>query len=155
MLTGVDVTLSGRALLGDLLALVGGVLAAAYVTVGGALRALAPAPREMSTTAYTTICYSTCAAAAARRSAWPAGQQLTGYAGGTWLKLAALTVGAQLLGHSLFNVVLRTTSPTVVSLAILFEVPGAVLHRRDLARPAAAGRDACPACSCCWSASRW
>ena len=35
--------------------------------------------------------------------------------------------GAQLLGHSLVNVVLRTTSPTVVSLAILFEVPGAIL----------------------------
>jgi drug/metabolite transporter (DMT)-like permease len=45
----------------------------------------------------------------------------------TWLQLVALTVGAQLLGHSLVNVVLRTTSPTVVSLAILVEVPGAIL----------------------------
>ena len=35
LLTGVDFALSSRALVGDLLALVGGVLAAAYVTVGG------------------------------------------------------------------------------------------------------------------------
>jgi len=127
MLTGVDVTLSGRALLGDLLALVGGALAAAYVTVGSALRAPAPTRREqMSTTAYTTVCYSTCAVLLLGLCL-ATGQQLTGYAGGTWLQLAALTAGAQLLGHSLVNVVLRTTSATVVSLAILVEVPGAIL----------------------------
>ena len=56
-----------------------------------------------------------------------AGQPLAGYPASTWVKLAALTVGAQLLGHSLINVVLRSTSPTVVSLAILFEAPGAAL----------------------------
>ena len=35
VLTGVDLSISGRALFGDVLALVGGMLAAAYVTVGG------------------------------------------------------------------------------------------------------------------------
>lgn len=131
LLTGVDLSLSARALLGDLLATVGGALAAAYVTVGGALRAPPRAdgeqPRqEMSTTAYTTICYSTCALLLLVLCL-ATGQQLAGYAGVTWLQLAALTAGAQLLGHSLVNVVLRTTSPTVVSLAILVEVPGAIL----------------------------
>jgi drug/metabolite transporter (DMT)-like permease len=120
LLTGADVSLSGRALLGDLLAVVGGVLAAAYVTAGAAVRA------RMSTTAYTAICYSTCALLLLALCL-ASGQRLGGYDGGTWLKLVALTVGAQLLGHSLVNVVLRTTSPTVVSLAILFEVPGAGL----------------------------
>jgi drug/metabolite transporter (DMT)-like permease len=38
-----------------------------------------------------------------------------------------LTVSAQLLGHSVFNHLLATTSPTVVSLALLLEVPGASL----------------------------
>ena len=38
VLTGVDLSISGRALFGDLLALVGGMLAAAYVTVGGEVR---------------------------------------------------------------------------------------------------------------------
>jgi drug/metabolite transporter (DMT)-like permease len=54
-------------------------------------------------------------------------QSLAGYSANAWLKLVALTLGAQFLGHSLFNRVLRTTSPTVVSLSILFEVPGASL----------------------------
>ena len=54
-------------------------------------------------------------------------QPLAGYPAGAWWRLAALTVAAQLGGHSLINVVLRTTGPLVVSLAILFEVPGATL----------------------------
>jgi drug/metabolite transporter (DMT)-like permease len=54
-------------------------------------------------------------------------QSLSGYDGQTWVKLLAITLGAQLLGHSLFNVVLRTTSPTVVSLTLLLEIPGAAL----------------------------
>ncbi|MBI1759495.1 MAG: DMT family transporter [Actinobacteria bacterium] len=120
LLTGADLRLSGRALLGDLLALVGGALAAAYVTAGGSVRA------RVSTTTYTTICYGSCALLLLA-TCLVAGVPLTGYAGGTWLKLAALTGGAQLLGHSLVNVVLRSTSPTVISLAILFEMPGAAL----------------------------
>ncbi|HZB48159.1 MAG TPA: DMT family transporter [Mycobacteriales bacterium] len=126
LLTGVDVSLSARALLGDVLALVGGALAAAYVTVGGVLRAPAAGRPQMSTTAYTTVCYSTCAVLLLA-VCLVSGQQLGGYDRTTWLQLVALTVGAQLLGHSLVNVVLRTTSPTVVSLAILVEVPGAIL----------------------------
>ncbi len=127
MITGADVTLSTRALLGDLLALVGGALAAGYVTVGGALRAPdARRPTGMTTTAYTAVCYSTCALLLLGLCL-ATGQQLTGFSGITWLQLAALTAGAQLLGHSLVIVVLRTTSATVVSLAILVEVPGAIL----------------------------
>jgi len=118
LLTGADVSLSGRAVAGDLLATVGGALAAAYVTAGAAVRA------RISTTSYTAVCYSTCALLLLGLCL-ATGQRLGGYDGGTWVKLAALTAGAQLLGHSLVNVVLRTTSPTVVSLAILFEVPGA------------------------------
>ena len=51
----------------------------------------------------------------------------TASVGQTWLQLLALTLGAQLLGHSVFNLVLRTTSPMVVSLAVLLEMPGAAL----------------------------
>ena len=120
LITGADLSLSTRAVAGDLLAVLGGVFAAAYVTAGAAVRA------RTSTTTYTTVCYSTCAlilVAACLLS----GQPLGGHSGETWAKLVALTIGAQLLGHSLLNVVLRSTSPTVVSLAILFEAPGAAL----------------------------
>ena len=72
------------------------------------------------------MCYSACALLLAL-ACLAAGQPLAGYPAGTWFKLAALTAGAQFLGHSLVNVVLRSTSPTVVSLAILFEAPGAAL----------------------------
>jgi drug/metabolite transporter (DMT)-like permease len=120
LLTGVDVALSGRALTGDLLALVGGILAAAYVTVGGEVR------QTVSTTVYTAICYST-AAAVLGLLCVGGGQALGGYGGRTWLCLLALTAGPQFLGHSVVNRVLRTTSATIVSVAILFEIVGSTL----------------------------
>jgi drug/metabolite transporter (DMT)-like permease len=55
------------------------------------------------------------------------GESLGGYSVRDWLLLLALTAGAQLLGHTLINKVLSTTSATVVSLAILLEMPGATL----------------------------
>jgi drug/metabolite transporter (DMT)-like permease len=120
LLTGADLTVSGRALIGDGLALLGGVFAAAYMTTGSAVR------RSVSTTTYTSLCYST-TAVLLLVVCLVAGQDLGGYDGEDWVRLVALTVGAQLLGHSLFNVVLRTTSPTLVSMSILFEIPGAAV----------------------------
>lgn len=119
-LTGVDLALSARALVGDLLALAGGILAAAYVTVGSEVR------QTVSTTLYTTICYTT-AAVALGLACLGGGQALSGYDGRTWVCLLALTAGPQLLGHSVVNRVLRTTSATVVSVAILFEIVGSTL----------------------------
>ncbi|MGE5719362.1 MAG: DMT family transporter [Nocardioidaceae bacterium] len=120
VVSGVDFTLSTRALVGDLLALVGGMTAAAYMLVGSRAR------QTMTTTTYTFVCYGTCAAVLAVASL-VAGQQLWGYDGGQWLLLVGVTVTAQLLGHSVFNLLLATTSPVLVSLALLLEVPGAAL----------------------------
>ncbi len=121
LVTGVDFSLSPRALIGDLLAVAGGVLAAAYVVVGAEVR------RTVSTTAYTVVCYGTCSLLLLA-TCLAARQDLGGgYTAEDWWKLVALTVAAQLLGHSVFNRVLRTTSPMVVSLSILLEVPGAAL----------------------------
>jgi len=120
LLTGVDFSLDPRALVGDLLALLGGIFAALYTVAGAEVR------RTVSTTSYTTICYST-AAVGLLAGCLLAGVDLWGYDGRTWLQLFALTLGAQLLGHSVFNLVLRTTSPTVVSLFLLLEVPGAAV----------------------------
>jgi drug/metabolite transporter (DMT)-like permease len=120
VVSGVDLTLSLRALAGDGLALVGGLTAAAYMIVGSRAR------QTMSTTTYTFVCYGTCSVALAV-AALVAGQELAGYDGGQWLLLVAVTLTAQLLGHSVFNHLLATTSPVLVSLAILLEVPGAAL----------------------------
>ena len=54
-------------------------------------------------------------------------EPLTGFDAQAWLLIIALTLGAQLLGHTLINRVLETTSSTITSLAILFEMPGATL----------------------------
>ena len=120
VLTGVDFSLDAEALVGDLLALLGGVFGALYTVAGAEVR------RTVSTTSYTALCYST-AALALLVVCIVGGVQLGGYSGTTWLQLLALTLGAQLLGHSVFNLVLRTTSATVVSLVLLLEVPGAAL----------------------------
>lgn len=120
LLTGVDLSSTPEALIGDLLALVGGMFAAAYVTVGAEVR------RSVDTATYTTLCYAT-AATLLLATCLLAAQPLTGYDARTWAMLAAVTLGAQLLGHSVFNLVLRTTSSTVVSVVILLEVPGAAL----------------------------
>ncbi len=120
LLSGVDVTVSGRALVGDGLALVGGALAASYRVVGAEVR------RTVSTTAYTAVCYPV-AAVALLVVCLVSGQRLGGYAGSTWLRLAALALLAQILGHSVFNLVLRTVSPTIVSVALLFEIVGAAI----------------------------
>ncbi len=120
VLTGVDFSLDADALIGDLLALLGGIFGALYTVAGAEVR------RTVSTTSYTALCYST-AALALLVACLVGGVQLGGYSSTTWLQLLALTAGAQLLGHSIFNLVLRTTSATVVSLVLLLEVPGAAL----------------------------
>ena len=123
MLTGgVDLSVEPRALFGDVLALIGGVLAAAYVTVGAAVR------RTVPTSVYALVCYGV-AAGGLLVVCLVGRQPLAGadYDATTWLALLAMVVGPQLLGHTLVNRVLGTTSPTLVSVAILFEIVGAAL----------------------------
>ncbi|WP_372500498.1 DMT family transporter [Streptomyces meridianus] len=120
LLTGVDLSLSPRALFGDALALGGGVAAAGYVLIGAEVR------RTVSTTAYTYVCYAT-TSLLLLLVCLLSGSALAGYSGGTWLKLLLLTGAAQLLGHSLINRVVRNLGPSVTSTAILLETPGAAL----------------------------
>ena len=120
VVSGVDFSLSARALTGDALALAGGLFAAVYTVIGGSVR------RTVSTTAYTTLCYGTCAAVCLV-VCLVGGLQLSGYDSSTWAALVGVTVCAQLLGHSVFNHLLAVMSPTVVSLVLLLEVPGAAL----------------------------
>jgi drug/metabolite transporter (DMT)-like permease len=122
VLSGVDLSIDPRALFGDLLAVVGGVLAAAYVTVGAEVR------RTVSTSVYALVCYAV--AAGALLVICGIGRQPlagAGYDATTWLALVAMVAGPQLLGHTVVNRVLRTTSPTLVSVAILFEILGSAL----------------------------
>ncbi|BBA99904.1 hypothetical protein RVR_6729 [Actinacidiphila reveromycinica] len=120
ILTGLDLSTDGRALAGDALALGAGLAAAVYMLLGSEVR------RTATTTAYTFVCYTT-TAVALLCACLVSGSALGGYDGRTWLKIAALTVAAQLLGHSLLNRVVRGLGPSTTSTAILLETPGAAL----------------------------
>jgi drug/metabolite transporter (DMT)-like permease len=120
LIAGVDVTVSLEALAGDGLALLGAICAGGYVLAGARAR------QRLATSAYTVVCYSTCALALAV-AALVVRVPLAGFTLRDWLLIAAITFCAQLLGHTLFNLVLSAVGPTVVGLAILLEVPGALI----------------------------
>lgn len=120
MLTGIDVSLNPTALIGDLLALLGAMFAAAYMTVGQRVR------KNIPTSVYTTLVYAA-AAAVLLVFVLVSNSPLTGYAARDWILILGLTAIAQLLGHTLMNMALRSLSATTISLAILLEMPGAVL----------------------------
>ncbi|CCH15856.1 Conserved membrane hypothetical protein [Micromonospora lupini str. Lupac 08] len=118
--TGADAGISGRAVVGDLLAVTGGMFAAVYTAFGERARA------SISTTTYTTICYGICALILLV-ICLVGGVRMTGFDGRTWLAILALVAGAQLLGHSMFNYALQKIPATTVSVLILLEAPGAAL----------------------------
>lgn len=120
VVSGVDFTVSARALGGDGLALLGGAFGAVYITVGGRVRS------AVSTTTYTLLCYATSAVVLVL-AALAAREPLSGFPAKDWALIAAVTFASQLLGHSVFNYLVATISPTLVSLTLLLEVPGAAL----------------------------
>jgi drug/metabolite transporter (DMT)-like permease len=120
LIVGVDVTVSREALLGDGLAVLGAVCAGGYVLAGARAR------QRLATSAYAVVCYSVCAVVIAV-SALVVQAPLVGFEARDWWLIAGITVAAQLFGHTLLNLVVSTVGPTVVSLAVLLEVPGALL----------------------------
>jgi drug/metabolite transporter (DMT)-like permease len=120
LLTGTDFSLDRRAVIGDLLALLGAIFAALYVTVGSSART------KLTTAQYTVIAYSA-AAFALLVLAIVAGINLSGFSRQAWFYILLLTLLAQILGHTLFNITLRSLSATVVSMGILFEMPGSTI----------------------------
>ena len=120
VLTGVDLSDDPQHLLGDALALIGAVFSAAYVSVAERVR------RSVDTSTMTFVLYAV-SALTILPLAFVFGQELAGFDAQAWALIIAVTLGAQLLGHSMMNRVLSSTSATVVSLAILFEMPGATI----------------------------
>ncbi|NOX44782.1 MAG: DMT family transporter [Caldiserica bacterium] len=107
-----DFALGGRALWGDVLALLGAVMASAYLLVGRR--------RELGLFPYISLAYGTAGALLLLSVAIvPGGEPLP--LGGDWPWIALLALGPQLLGHTSLNWALRFLPAAAVALAILGE----------------------------------
>jgi len=114
-----DGSAAGR-LTGDLLALLGGVLMAAYLVIGQRVRA------RLTLFAYVGLCYP--AAAVALWLAVPATGAWSGaLPAGVWLAMLALGLVSQIIGHTAYNWTLKSLSPGFIALCLLGEpVLGAI-----------------------------
>jgi drug/metabolite transporter (DMT)-like permease len=120
VISGGDVALSGRAALGDLLALVGAVAGGAYFLIGRSLR------RDLSLVPYVTIVYATCSLVLLP-VVLASGAATTGFPVKTWVMFALLALVPQIMGHTVFNYLLRFMDPTIVAIAIMGEPVGATV----------------------------
>ncbi|ALV46796.1 hypothetical protein MB46_16150 [Arthrobacter alpinus] len=120
VITGFDMGISKEALLGDLLAVVGGALAAVYTLAGSKAR------NTLSTGVYTSLCYGFCSIVLLVLCL-AFQQPFVNIPPEAWWGIIGVTVAAQIFGHTIFNYLLATISPLVVSMMILVEIPGAAL----------------------------
>lgn len=115
-----DLGQGGHQLLGDLLALVGGISAAGYFVIGRRLRA------RLSLLGYVYPVYAT-AAVVLVATLLISGLPRLPQREETWLWLGLMALGPQILGHSSLNWALRYLSATFVTLATLGEPIGSTL----------------------------
>jgi drug/metabolite transporter (DMT)-like permease len=97
---------------GDILALIGAIMAASYLVVGRQVR------RTVSTLGYVLIAYST---AAVCLGIWGMIVQtpLAGLSGKSWMWIALAALGPSVIGHTLYNRALKDSSAHAVATTIL------------------------------------
>ncbi len=114
IISGGALAVSGRAALGDLLALAGAVAGAGYFLAGQRLR---PA---VSLLTYVGVVYTICAGLLLV-TVLIAGDPLAGFDAKTWWMLLLLALVPQILGHGTFNYLLGDLGATVVAVAVMGE----------------------------------
>ncbi len=117
-LAGQDYSFSPTALLGDLLAILGAVMASGYLLAGRFAR------EHLSLSAYTLAAYGS-AALTLLTISFLLGTPLWGFSARTYWFLLLIGLVPQLIGHTAFNWALRFLPPTQVSVLILGEPIGA------------------------------
>jgi drug/metabolite transporter (DMT)-like permease len=115
-----DFHLSGTALFGDLLAVLGMLAVVVHMLLGQALRS------RISSFLYS---YTVFLAASVSFAVYnvSAGHAFFGYASNEWLIFALMAAVPTVFGHLLFNWLLKSTGATTVSMAVLGEPVGASL----------------------------
>ena len=112
-----DGSVGSAALFGNFLAILGALTFTVYVLVGRSQRSAA---EPVGVLPYSIVLYSA-AALALLPAALLSGDRLWGYSGETWFWLAAIAVGPQILGHTVFNWALRYVEASVISGTVLAE----------------------------------
>lgn len=120
VIAGADLALDRRALLGDLLALLGALWISGYYILAKVLRA------SKDLVPYVTVIYGL-TAAWLLVAAVASGAELAGWGAPTWAALAGLALGPTILGHTSMNYALRYMPAFQVNVAILGEPVGAAL----------------------------
>ena len=100
---------------GNTLAVIGAITVAIYVLIGRSLRTAG-----VGVLPYSIVVYASAAATLAPAALY-AGVPLWGYSGETWFWLWAVTLGPQILGHTVLNWALRYVDASIVSGTILAE----------------------------------
>jgi len=113
-----DFALGGKALFGDILALLGAWFATLYFLTGRVVRA------KVSLPVYTFICYGA-AALVLLAVIVVTGLPFKGFSAGTWTAFVGMALVSQLMGHSSYNWALRYLSASLVAVALLGEPIGA------------------------------
>jgi drug/metabolite transporter (DMT)-like permease len=116
-----DLAGGSRPLLGDALALVGGICAAAYFLLGRSAQ-----KRNLSLNAYIGVAYSV-AALVLLPLPLIARLSYTSYPPITFFWIALLALIPQLIGHTSFNYAVKFLPPTLVSTLLLLEPVGAAI----------------------------
>lgn len=115
-----DFSLDARALLGDLLALLGAVTVTGYFLIGQHVR------QRVGAVVYSATAYSSATVVLlALAAVW--GSPLTGFETQNWWIFAGLAVFPTIFGHTLFNWALKFLPASVISVNILAEPIGASL----------------------------
>lgn len=120
LISGFDFTLSIRAFGGDMLALAGAAAVAGHRVMG-----LGPRKR-LEVLPFVAVIYGACAVALAIFVPLT-GNRVTGFSAESWAYMILMALGPQLVGHTLFNFLLRDVDPTVLAVAIMGEAVGATL----------------------------
>lgn len=115
-----DFQISGGALWGDLLSLLGTLVVSGYLVIGQHLRG------EMSSMVYSLLVYIFAIVVMFFYCLWE-GYSLVGYSGKEWFLFVLLAIVPTIFGHTLFNWLLKYVNAATISMAILGEPIGASL----------------------------
>ncbi len=117
-----DGSVGSATFFGNTLAVIGAITVAVYVLIGRSLRTMG-----VGVLPYSIVVYASASATLAPAALY-AGAPLWGYSGETWFWLFAVTLGPQILGHTVLNWALRYVETSIISGTILAEpVVSAVL----------------------------